>query len=72
MHVGKAEPADVTGFTFDNIVPQEQRVTRLLDAIKNPYCFRVGDIGVKLEFAEDAATLQDTFTALLLRKRSGL
>ncbi len=60
------------GFTFDNTVPHAERAARILNAVKNPYCFRVGEIGVKLEFPEEAPALQDVFTDFLKRKKSGL
>ncbi len=70
--VNKEDLVDVSGFTFDNSVPQEQRAARILAMVKNPYCFRVGDIGVKLEFPNSAPALQDVFTDFLKRKKSGL
>lgn len=70
--VNKEDMVDVSGFTFDTSVPQEQRAARIIQAVKNPYCFRVGDIGVKLEFSDNAPALQDVFTDLLKRKKSGL
>lgn len=70
--VNKEDLVDVSGFTFDNSVPQEQRAARIVAAVKNPYCFRVGDMGVKLEFPEDAPALQDVLTDFLKRKKSGL
>jgi hypothetical protein len=70
--VNKDDLVDVSGFTFDNSIPQEQRAARILKMVKNPYCFRVGDMGVKLEFSEDAPALQDVFTDFLIRKKSGL
>lgn len=70
--VDKADLVDVSGFTFDNTVPQEQRAEHVIAAVKNPYCFRVGDMGVKLEFPEDAPSLQDVFADFLKRKKSGL
>ena len=70
--VNKEDLIDVSGFTFDNTVPQEQRAMRILEILKNPYCFRMGDMGVKLEFSEDAPSLQDLFTDFLKRKKSGL
>lgn len=48
--VNKEDLVDVSGFTFDTTVPQEQRAAKVIAAVKNPYCFRVGDMGVKLEF----------------------
>ncbi len=70
--VDKADLVDVSGFIFDNTIPQEQRAERVIAAIKNPYCFRVGDMGVKLEFSENAPALQDVFAEFLKRKKSGL
>lgn len=70
--INKEDLVDVSGFTFDISVPQEQRAARIIQAVKNPYCFRVGDIGVKLEFSDNAPALQDVFTDLLKRKKSGL
>ncbi|OYO42817.1 hypothetical protein CG709_21000 [Lachnotalea glycerini] len=70
--VNKADLVDVSSFTFDTTVPQEQRAARVIEAVKNPYCFRVGDMGVKLEFSENAPTLQDVFADFLKRKKSGL
>lgn len=70
--INKEDLVDVSGFTFDTSVPQEQRAARIIQTVKNPYCFRVGDIGVKLEFSDDAPALQDVFTDLLKRKKSGL
>lgn len=68
----KADLVDVSGFTFDMSIPKEQRVHQILHATKNPYCFRLGDMGVKLEFADNARPLQDAFGDLLERKKGGL
>ena len=71
-NVSKEDLVDVSGLTFDNTVPHAERAARILNAVKNPYCFRVGEIGVKLEFPEEAPALQDVFTDFLKRKKSGL
>ena len=52
----KEELVDVSDFVFDNTIPRELRAAALIGEIKNPYRFRVGDIGVELEFPEDAPT----------------
>jgi len=70
--VNKEDLVDVSGFSFDTTVPQEQRGSKVITAVKNPYCFRVGDMGVKLEFPENAPLLQDVFADFLRRKKSGL
>lgn len=68
----KIELVDVSGLTFDYTLPREQRAAQALRSIQNPYCFRVGDLGVKVEFPEDAPTLQDCLSDLLQRKMDGL
>ena len=70
--ISKEELVDASGFCFDLQVPQELRAAYLLNAIGNPYCFRVGELGVKLEFAEHGPSLQDVLFSFLQRKKSGL
>lgn len=70
--VQKKDLADVSGMTFDTSIPKEQRAAQIIRTINNPYCFRVGDMGVKLEFTDSGPSLQDCLTDLLKRKKSGL
>ena len=51
--VDKDTLVDVSGMTFDNTLPKEQRAANMLAIMKNPYCFRYGDMVIKLEFADD-------------------
>lgn len=70
--VNKEDLVDVSGLTFDTTIPREQRAAQVFCKVKNPYCFRVGDMGVKLEFLDNAPPLEDCFTDFLKRKKSGL
>lgn len=70
--VSKEELVDASNLHFDLQVPQKSRAAYLFDAIGNPYCFRVGELGVKLEFAEHGPSLQDVLFSFLQRKKSGL
>lgn len=70
--VNKEELVDASGLHFDLQVPQELRAAYLLNAIGNPYCFRVGELSVKLEFVEHGSSLQDVLLTFLQRKKSGL
>ena len=75
VDIGAVSPEslpDVSGMTFNNALSREDRVLRFLQAVKNPYCFCVGGVGVKIEFAESGPSLQDTLTDFLLRQKSGL
>ena len=53
-------------------LPLEKRAARMLEQLKNPYCFRYGDMAIKLEFAEDGPSLQELLTGFFLRQKSGL
>ncbi len=70
--VNRDDLVDVTGFTFDKTIPQEERLARLIERVKNPYCYRVGPMAVKLEFPENGPTLDELLIDLLKRKKSGL
>ena len=70
--VDKETLVDASGFVFDNSLPLEKRAARMLEQLKNPYCFRYGDMAIKLEFAEDGPSLQELLTGFFLRQKSGL
>ncbi|MDO4269554.1 MAG: hypothetical protein Q4C72_01400 [Eubacteriales bacterium] len=63
---------DLSGMAFDHRMDRKERMSAFLRQAANPYCFRVGGVGVKIEFAEDGPTLQDALCAFLLRQYSGL
>ena len=64
--------ADVSGMAFDRTLPREERLARFVRRAVNPYCFSVGGVGVKIEFAEGGPSLQATLAAFLIRPKSGL
>ena len=64
--------ADVSGMAFDHTLPREERLARFVKRAVNPYCFSVGGVGVKIEFAEGGPSLQDALAAFLIRQKSGL
>ena len=75
VDIGAVSPEslpDVSGMTFDNALSRKERVTRFLQVAKNLYCFNIGGVGVKIEFAEGGPSLQDTLTDYLIRQKSGL
>lgn len=64
--------ADVSGLRLDNTLSRKERLARFLNTVENPYCFCVGGVGVKIEFAEGGPALQDVLAGFLLRQKSGL
>ena len=63
---------EVSGAALDRGLPHTERAARFLQCATNPYCFCVGGVGVKIEFAEDGPSLQDALTGFFLRARRGL
>lgn len=63
---------DVQGFQFDNSLSKRERIEQLIERMKNPYCFRYGDLGVKVEFTDGGPAICDLLTDFLLRKKNGL
>lgn len=70
--VKKESLADVTGVTFDTDILKEKRAAHVLRIVKNPYCFRVGDMGVQLKFMDNVPSLEECLTGFLQRKKRGL
>ncbi|HWS30378.1 MAG TPA: hypothetical protein VN512_09750 [Clostridia bacterium] len=70
--IDKAALINVQGFHFDNSLPKQERIKQVIERTKNPYCFRYGDLGVKVEFADGGPALGDLLADFLLRKKSGL
>ena len=70
--MNKEELTDVRGMELDVSVPRQLRAEYILKMTGNPYCFRVRDLGVKLEFMDSAPPLQEILSDFLRRKKSGL
>lgn len=70
--IDKSKLPDMSRVKLDPHLSKEERLTRILRAAKNPYCFRYGDTAVKLEFADDGPSLQDVMADFLIRQKSGL
>jgi hypothetical protein len=64
--------ADISTLKLDNSIPKEKRTTYVLESLKNPLCFRYGEMGIKLEFNDDAPPMGDILKNFLIRKKSGL
>ena len=70
--MNKDELTDISSMKLDPSVPQELRAAYVLKEMGNPYCFRVGDLGVKVEFLDNAPPLQDALSDFFQRKKSCL
>lgn len=50
---------DISGMEIDLSLPREERCRRFLEAVRNPYCYRVGKVVVKVRFADTGRTLDE-------------
>lgn len=60
------ELADIQDVEIDPSLPREERVKSFLKQIKNPYCYRCGDIIVRVSFANTEVTLEERMKQYLL------
>jgi hypothetical protein len=64
--------ADIRTLELDNSLSKEKRMSYVLEKLKNPLCFRCGDVGIKLEFDDAGPPIQEVLTNFMIRKKSGL
>ena len=64
--------ADISTLELDNSLPKEKRLECVLEKLKNPFCFRYGEMGIKLEFDDNAPPMSEVLISFLIRKKSGL
>ena len=55
----KSDLADIRDVKIDGSLPEEERLRRYLEQIKNPYCFLCGEIPVKIRFSADGGELEE-------------
>ncbi len=56
---------DIRDVKIDRNLPQEERVKSFVEQIKNPYCFRVGNVKVRVEYSGRKETMTEAFSAML-------
>ena len=52
---------DINEIVIDDSLPPKERAEEFLRQIKNPYCFRVGNVVVKNVYSNDGVSLQERF-----------
>lgn len=58
--VDRATLKDINDVVVDTALPKEERLRSFIEQIGNPYCYKCGDLVVKVSFAENtSATLED-------------
>ncbi|MFV0538525.1 MAG: DUF6870 family protein [Dysgonomonas sp.] len=57
---------DLAKLQIDSLLPQEQRQIQYLNKVKNPYMVRIGNMKIKVRFANNGISIDDAFKNLLL------
>lgn len=52
---------DIREVKVDRNLPTEDRVRSYVEQVKDPYCFRVGDVKVRVSYTAGEKTLNDSF-----------
>lgn len=62
----KSTLTDIMSIKIDRRKPKSEKLIDYIAQIKNPYLFRLGDLAVKVTFAERGKTLQEEVESLVL------
>ena len=63
--VDKDTLIDLDTVQIDSSQPIQERVQSFLQQIQNPYCFRIGDVAVKVNYKHDGPSFQQNFEDIL-------
>lgn len=64
-NVDKDALVDLRSVQIDASKPVQERLQSFLQQIQNPYCFRIGDIAVKVNYKSDGPSFQQYFENIL-------
>ncbi len=59
------ELVDIRDIHIDHNLPFKERVRSYVEQVKDPYCFRVGDVKVRVSYAGKDKTLNDSFSTMI-------
>lgn len=59
---------DLATVSIDRNKSVLERITAFMEELDNPYLFKVGNVPVKVEFSNDAPTLQQCLENFLIKK----
>jgi len=63
--VDKDSLVDLESVQIDSSQSVQERVQSFLQQIQNPYCFRIGDVAVKVNYKQDGPSFQQNFEDIL-------
>lgn len=66
--VSRDDLVDIRDVQIDRSLPKEERVRSFVQQIRNPYCFKCGNVVVKTSFADTDVTLEERMEHYLRSK----
>ena len=57
--IDRTRLADIRKIKVDEELPADEKIARFVDEVKNPYCFLVGDVPVKIRFKSQGQDLKN-------------
>ena len=63
--VDKNSLIDLNQVTIDETKPVPERVAEFIRQIQNPYCFRIGDVVIKVVYKENGPSFQQNMIDML-------
>lgn len=64
-NVDKGSLIDLDEVQIDDTRPVSERILSFLQQVQNPYCFRIGDVAVKVNYKPDGPSFHQNFEDLL-------
>ena len=61
----KSKLVDIRDVKIDGKKPYLIRIISYINQVRNPYCYRVGDVVVRVSYAGKDKTLTDSFTEMI-------
>ncbi len=58
---------DIKTVVINEDLSQAEKVLSLIEQVKNPYCFRSGDIAVRVRFKDDGNSFADALISYFIR-----
>ena len=63
--IDKNDLIDLNQVTIDETKPVPERVAEFMRQIHNPYCFRIGDVVIKVVYKENGPSFQQNMIDML-------
>lgn len=57
--IDRTRLADIREIKVDEELPADEKIAQFIDEVKNPYCFLVGDVPVKIRFKPQGRDLKN-------------